>query len=153
MEEKTQLAAVEVLHSRGRILMVKRKVPPFLGKWSLPGGRVESGEMPEAAAIREVKEETGMESEILRLESYENLGFSDMGKRYNVLMYFFAGKTVGGRLLPGVECMDAAWRDSGRLTSIEVCEPIWSFLSRHNLLGHGVGFNPIPSQAGTKTSR
>ena len=42
------------------VLMVKRGKPPFLGRWSYPGGRVEAGESPEEAAVRELLEETGL---------------------------------------------------------------------------------------------
>jgi ADP-ribose pyrophosphatase YjhB (NUDIX family) len=44
----------------GRLLLIRRGHPPHEGRWSLPGGRVESGESPEAAVEREVLEETGL---------------------------------------------------------------------------------------------
>lgn len=45
----------------GRLLLVKRARPPAEGRWSLPGGRVEPGETDEAALVREVREETGLD--------------------------------------------------------------------------------------------
>jgi 8-oxo-dGTP diphosphatase len=44
----------------GRLLLIRRGHPPHEGRWSLPGGRVEPGESPEAAVEREVLEETGL---------------------------------------------------------------------------------------------
>ncbi len=49
------------------VLLIQRGTPPRLGQWSIPGGRIESGEAAEAAALRELKEETGVEAELLGL--------------------------------------------------------------------------------------
>ncbi|MDN3688276.1 NUDIX domain-containing protein [Cyclobacterium jeungdonense] len=44
-----------------RVLLIKRKNPPFEGKWALPGGFVEKYELPEHACRRELKEETDLD--------------------------------------------------------------------------------------------
>jgi 8-oxo-dGTP diphosphatase len=49
------------------VVLIKRKNEPFEGRWALPGGFVDIGETVEEAAIREMKEETGLEVEIVRL--------------------------------------------------------------------------------------
>jgi 8-oxo-dGTP diphosphatase len=46
------------------VLLIRRGTPPRLGEWSLPGGRIEWGEPVKAAALRELREETGVEAEI-----------------------------------------------------------------------------------------
>jgi 8-oxo-dGTP diphosphatase len=45
----------------GRLLLIRRGHEPHRGSWSLPGGRIEAGESPEQAVVREVREETGLE--------------------------------------------------------------------------------------------
>ncbi|MFJ6083778.1 (deoxy)nucleoside triphosphate pyrophosphohydrolase [Streptomyces sp. NPDC092369] len=48
----------------GRLLAARRSAPPELaGRWELPGGKVEEGEAPEAALVRELREELGVDAE------------------------------------------------------------------------------------------
>jgi 8-oxo-dGTP diphosphatase len=59
---------VGVVCFRGEeVLLIKRGTPPRLGQWSLPGGRLEWGETTIAGALRELREETGVEAELLGL--------------------------------------------------------------------------------------
>ena len=56
-----------VFDDEGRLLLIKRKRPPFKGSYALPGGFVELDETVEAAAHRELKEETGVTVKSQRL--------------------------------------------------------------------------------------
>ncbi|MBT2527657.1 (deoxy)nucleoside triphosphate pyrophosphohydrolase [Streptomyces sp. ISL-99] len=50
----------------GRLLAARRSAPPELaGRWELPGGKVEPGETPEQALVRELREELGVETDVL----------------------------------------------------------------------------------------
>lgn len=68
MKEKMRPTAVDVaiIHQE-KILLVKRENAPYKGKWVLPGGFVEIDETVEKAAVREAKEETGLDVEILSI--------------------------------------------------------------------------------------
>jgi 8-oxo-dGTP diphosphatase len=51
----------------GEVLLIRRGTPPRLGEWSIPGGRLEWGETLRDAALRELREETGVEAQIVGL--------------------------------------------------------------------------------------
>jgi 8-oxo-dGTP diphosphatase len=55
------------LRSDQRVLLIKRNIAPKAGFWCLPGGFMELGETPEVAALRELKEETGLKGKAVRL--------------------------------------------------------------------------------------
>jgi 8-oxo-dGTP diphosphatase len=62
------IAAVGVACFKGEeVLLVRRGTPPMQNSWSLPGGRIEWGERAAEAALRELKEETGCDAELVGL--------------------------------------------------------------------------------------
>lgn len=63
MTERTVVVGAALLDA-GRLLAARRSAPPELaGRWELPGGKVEPGELPEAALVRELREELGVDAE------------------------------------------------------------------------------------------
>lgn len=54
-------ADIVVMNAAQEVLVIKRKNPPFEGKWALPGGYVDEGEVFVQAAQRELREETGLD--------------------------------------------------------------------------------------------
>ena len=62
---KLTVDAVTILN--GKVVLVRRKNPPYQGMFALPGGFVEIGETTENAVLRELREETGLSAEIVKL--------------------------------------------------------------------------------------
>jgi ADP-ribose pyrophosphatase YjhB (NUDIX family) len=78
--------------------------------WSLPKGHIEAGETPEMAAIREVHEETGIESEITRELGVIDFWFMASGKRIHKTVHHYLFRKVGGTLAPQItEVDDVGW--------------------------------------------
>ena len=61
------LAVDSIIIYRGQIVLIRRKNYPFQGLFAIPGGYVEIGETTENAAMREAKEETGLDTRIIKL--------------------------------------------------------------------------------------
>ena len=53
-----------VFNNQKQILLIQRNQPPAMGFWSIPGGKLEAGESLVEACRREIKEETGLDTEI-----------------------------------------------------------------------------------------
>ena len=78
--------------------------------WSLPKGHIELGESPEEAALREVMEETGIESEITRALGVIDFWFMAGGKRIHKTVHHYLFAESGGLLAPQVSEVDeVAW--------------------------------------------
>jgi len=95
----------------GKVLLIKRGNEPNKGLWSIPGGIVKLGESPEEAAIREFKEETGLDAIIENLLGVFNVVIKDeYGKiKYHYIVIDYLGKVIGGTLKPGSDVIDAKW--------------------------------------------
>jgi len=97
--------------------LIKRKNPPYQGSWALPGGFVEYGETVEAAAVRESKEETGLEVELGEIVGV----YSDPGRdpRGHIISICFFGNKTGGKLAPNTDAADVRYF---KFTEIPVTE-------------------------------
>ena len=89
------VVALVFLRQGDSILLVRQRHDPQY--WSLPGGMVEAGEAVEEAAVREAREETGLEVRLLRL-----VGLYSKPEE-GALAVAFEGVVVGGRLLAATE--------------------------------------------------
>ncbi len=106
-----------IIEKEGKILMLARAFPPNKGKLDLMGGFVDSGETPEKGAVREAKEESGFEVEIIR-----KLGTYDYFDRQEKTMHIYVTKAVGGKLAESVEG-SLIWREPGSITEEELAFP------------------------------
>jgi 8-oxo-dGTP diphosphatase len=106
MEERSPKLTVDaIILVEDSVVLIKRKNPPFRGKWALPGGFVEYGETVENAAKRETWEETGLDVEIDGLFGvYSEPGRDPRGHTVSVC---FLCKVIGGELRAGTDSADA----------------------------------------------
>lgn len=90
------------------IVLVSRRAS---GLFALPKGKVDPGEVVEQTAVREVREETGLEAEILEPLGEVRYWFTDdEGERVDKVVYFFLMRSTGGDLsLHDHEFDDVAW--------------------------------------------
>ncbi|MDP6612881.1 MAG: NUDIX hydrolase [Candidatus Hydrothermarchaeota archaeon] len=94
-----------LLRKDGSFVLVKRAFEPYKGRWALPGGLAEYGKPLEESAVREAKEETGLDVEVVRvLDVLSNPGRDPRG---HVVSVCFLTREKGGELKAGSDALEA----------------------------------------------
>lgn len=107
--ERPQVIVTAVVIRDNAILMTERKYPPFKGMWALPGGHLEFGEQLEAAAIRETKEETGINIEVTGFLKFDNIVTTELRKSVHAVIFHFQGVYLSGRVISASDAKNAVW--------------------------------------------
>lgn len=122
MYRDPKVAVGTIIRMDDRIVLVRRSIEPGRGRWVFPGGYVDRGEPIETAAVREAREECGLDvrlDQLINVYSYPNLA---------PVVIVFAATAVGGSLaVEPEECLEAAlfeaaqipWNDLAFLTTSE----------------------------------
>jgi 8-oxo-dGTP diphosphatase len=101
-----------------KVLLIQRDTEPFAGRWALPGGFVQLGETLDDAALRELREETGLRD--VFLEQLYTFGALDRDPRERVIsVAYYALVALDGRALdPTTDARSAAWFSLADLPSL-----------------------------------
>jgi 8-oxo-dGTP diphosphatase len=119
-------AGAVVRDDDGRLLLVRRGHPPAEGTWSLPGGHVEPGETLEAAAAREVLEETGLVVTVGSLiQTVKVMGF---------IVHDFAATASGGALAAGDDASEVRWCAPAAVQTMDLSPGLLDALRRMRVL-------------------
>ncbi len=114
------LAASICLRRGSDVLLVQRGKEPGLGKWAFPGGKVKWGETAAAAALRELREESGLTATIGPL-----IGLYDIihpNFHFAIACYFASAPQ--GELQAGTDAVDARWVHIAELSSLPLASNI-----------------------------
>ena len=97
-----------------KVLLVRRGVEPFAGRWALPGGFVQVGESPDAAVRRELEEETGLRK--IFLEQLATFGDPDRDPREHTVTVAYYALVNLARHSPSAasDASDAQWFPAGK---------------------------------------
>lgn len=113
--DNPKIIVLSLIDFKGKVLLCKRAIKPRLGCWALPGGYMEKNETIEGAAIRETKEETGVEVKKLYLYTLVNC------PSINQVYFVFRGSVNSDHTVIGEESMDVQFYAE--------CDVPWSSLS------------------------
>ena len=105
-------AAGAIIVENNKVLLVKRAHPPRIGDWCIPAGYMEWNEHPTQTAIRELKEETGLDVE---LTDFFEVYSGDDDPRSNAVLLLYLAKPIGGKLEAMDDALEVAYFDFDRL--------------------------------------
>lgn len=100
-----KVAAAAFIQDGERVLLIKRAVEPERGKWALPAGYVDAFENPRATAVREVREETGLDVRVTHLIDV----FHSTQRPGASIIIVYAAEVTGGTLQPLDDAEEVAW--------------------------------------------
>lgn len=139
MTPRPVLAVGAIVTVERHLLLVTRENPPAKGQWTVPGGRVESGETMTEAVVREVAEETG-----LAVECGSLVGWVErIGPGLHFVIFDFLASPVstaaGGELrrpplTAGDDAGEARWVPFGELATMDLVPGLRDFLSDHGII-------------------
>ncbi|HEY6081142.1 MAG TPA: NUDIX hydrolase [Polyangiaceae bacterium] len=116
-------ASVLILAADGHILFIRRARDPSQGKLALPGGFIDRGETAEAAAIREIREEAGVQLPSVEfLASFPNL-YAYRGVEYPVVDLFFVGRVATRASSALDDVTEIVWASPGALGEADLAFP------------------------------
>ena len=115
-------AVASTVIEKNRILLVRRANEPSKGLWGLPGGVVELGETLAQAVVREVKEETGIDVEIINfLDVLDSINRDDDGRiRFHYVIFECLAKPINGEIQAAADASEALWVSIDELDKIEI---------------------------------
>ncbi|MBW4439551.1 MAG: GNAT family N-acetyltransferase [Pleurocapsa minor GSE-CHR-MK-17-07R] len=93
-----------VIEADDGLVLIRRNHPPHKGQWALPSGFVEEDEGAEDAAIREAKEETGLDVELVELFGVNSF---PEGPPLSGIMIFYRARVLGGEVKGGDDALEA----------------------------------------------
>jgi ADP-ribose pyrophosphatase YjhB (NUDIX family) len=131
------LAASAACFRGGKLLLARRANPPQL--WTLPGGRVEAGEVAADAARRELKEETGVDADILGFAGFREMvmrGANGKVERHYVILSF-AARWRAGEAQTGAEISAIEWIESEAVARYETTEGLEEIVAAARRIAEG----------------
>jgi 8-oxo-dGTP diphosphatase len=139
--ERPLLAASVAVFRGDRVLLAVRGKAPMDGLYSLPGGAVEPGETLAEAALRELREEVGVEAKIVGFVAHREVIERDAGGRVrlHIVIAAHAARWVSGEPQRGPEARDVRWVTEAELDSLPTTPGLAAIVARAFVLMRTAG--------------
>jgi 8-oxo-dGTP diphosphatase len=129
--DRPEVAVGAIAVRDGALLMIRRGHGPASGRWSVPGGRIERGELAAEALVREVKEETGLDAICGPL-----VGWTELldGDDHFVVLDFEVTIVDDGDPVAGSDAAEVAWVALHEVSELRLTDGLAEFLADHGVI-------------------
>ncbi len=117
----------------GRLLLIRRGHGPAAGSWSVPGGRLEQGELVAEAVVRELREETGLEAVCGELVGWVERIEPDADRHF-VILDFEVTVLDDAEPVAGDDAAEAAWVPLDQVVDRQLVDGLAEFLHDHGII-------------------
>ncbi len=133
MADRPELCVGAIALHDGNLLMIRRGHGPAAGEWSVPGGRVERGELLAEAVTRELREETGLEAVCGELVGWVER-IDDGGAHHFVILDFEVTVLDDREPTAGDDAAEARWVPLADVADLRLVDGLAEFLHEHGVL-------------------
>ena len=127
MTARPELCVGAIALHDGNLLLIRRGHGPAAGEWSLPGGRLEAGELVAEAVVRELREETGLEGVCGELVGWVER-IDPAGAHHFVILDFEVTVLDDAEPTAGDDAAEAAWVPLDQVVDRRLTEGLAEFL-------------------------
>jgi len=120
--EMPKVGSAVIVENDGKILLGLRNKENAYGFWVIPGGGVEFGETIHDAAIREIKEETNLDIEILKLVCFKEV--INLPEKYHTVVFFHLAKPKNMNIIPGGDLSEARFFSIDEIKRLKTVESV-----------------------------
>lgn len=134
VKQRPKVGSAVLVENEGKFLLGKRNKKNYFGYWIIPGGGVRWGETIQQAAIREIKEETGIDIELVKLICHEEI--MNLPENYHTVTFFHlarpkkADPNVNTRINPSDDLSEAGFFSVEEIKNMKIAESVETVLKK-----------------------
>lgn len=128
-----QVGSAVVVVKNGKILLGKRNKKNMFGKWVLPGGRVEWGETIKETAVREIKEETNLDIEIIKFINHFEI--MNLPEDFHRVVFFHLAEAKNDNIRVSDDLSEAGFFTLDEIKQMDTVDSVEDVLREAGLWG------------------
>ena len=122
MDQKPRVGSAVLIQHNGKFLLGRRNKINANGMWVIPGGGVDFGETTQQAAVREIKEETGLDIELIKFLCHKEI--INLPGNYHGVVFFYLAKLKNNSIKIGDDLSDAKFFSIDEIKKLNVVDSV-----------------------------
>ena len=120
--ERPRVTSAVLVEKEGKLLLAERNKENYKGRWVIPGGGVRFGETIRDAAVREIKEETNLDVEIIKLICHKEV--INVPGNYHSVVFYHLARPKSLDIRPGGDISQARFLSIEEIKALNIAESV-----------------------------